>query len=409
MWFTLSWVALAHAGFIAPIISAISSLTIGGLAVGQFLLGAAFNLGLGLLERALGKNKAQTAKDPGLQADIQVGGDNPLSFVMGAFATAGQLEYVNTWGQADKTPNAYLTHVISLSDLRLHALTGLWVNDQKVTLPTMTGSAPTAQGWPVADFAQDGADYLWIKFYDGSQAAADGFLTSTFGGDPDRPWQADQIGRGVAYVIITARRNDKLFSGMPSYLFETDGVLLYDIRKDSSAGGSGAHRWNNPTTWEVSNNPAVHVYNIIRGIRYGDEWVYGGQTIDAYQLPAANWMAAANACDEAINLAGGGTEPRYRSGCQITVDQPPADVIESILRGCSGRVAEVGGAFKMHVGAPGAAVYSFTDEQIIVTEARSFDPFPGLEQTFNGAQASYPEPAEKWAAKDAPAYLRADL
>lgn len=407
LWFTLTGVALAHAGFIAPIIGAISSF-IGGLGVvGQFLIGVALKVGLGLLQKALQKKPEQ--KEPGLQIDMSVGGDNPLSFIMGAFATAGQLEYRNTWGEADKTPNAFFTQVVSLSDLPLQALTGLWVDDQKVTLPTMTGSAPTPQGWPVAEFAQDGKDYLWIKFYDGSQTAADSFLTSTFGGDADRPWQSDQIGRGVAYAIVTARRNDKLFAGVPSYLFETNGIRLYDIRKDSSAGGSGAHRWNNPATWEVSNNPAVHIYNIIRGVRYGSEWVYGGQTIDAYQLPAANWMVAANACDEAISLASGGTEPRYRSGCQITTDQPPADVIESILRGCSGRVAEVGGAFKITVGAPGAAVYSFTDEQIIVTEAQSFDPFPGLEQTYNGAQASYPEPVEKWASKDAPAYLRSDL
>lgn len=405
LWFTLSWIALAHAGPVVGIFLAIGQAIAGLGVLGQFIVGIALKVGLSLLQKALQKKP----KEPALQADISVGGDNPLSIVMGAFATAGQLEYVNFWGNVDKTPNAYITHVVSLSDLPLHALTGLWVNDQKVTLPTMTGTAPTAQGWPVAEFAQDGKDYLWIKFVDGSQTAADGFLTSTFGGDTDRPWQSDQIGRGVAYAIVTARRNDKLFSGIPSYLFETDGILLYDVRKDSTAGGSGSHRWNTPSTWEVSSNPVIHIYNVIRGVRYGSEWVYGGQTMEAYQLPAANWMAAANACDEVISLVGGGSEPRYRAGCQITVDQPPADAIESILKGCSGRVAEVGGAFKITVGAPGAAVYSFTDEQIIVTEAQSFDPFPGLEQTFNGAQASYPEPAEKWASKDAPAYLRSDL
>ncbi|TXR46351.1 hypothetical protein [Phyllobacterium endophyticum] len=62
----------------------------------------------------------------------------------------------------------------------------------------------------------------------------------------------------------------------------------YDIRRDSTNGGSGAHRWDNPATWEPSDNPVVLIYNIIRGIYYGTEWVYGGQNLPAYRLPASN-------------------------------------------------------------------------------------------------------------------------
>lgn len=403
LWFTLSWVALAHADPITALIGAVSSLL--GTTVGQLVVGIAITVFRGLLAQALQKKP----QEPGVQVRLSSGGDTPQSFIMGSCATAGHLVYGGTWGKAGKTPNAYLTKVIALSDLPLHALTGMWVGDQKVTLPTMTGSPPTDQGWPVAEYNQDGTDYLWIKFYDGTQTAADSFLTTTFGSDPDRPWESDMIGRGIAYVIVTARRNDELFAGVPNFLFETDGINLYDPRKDDTVGGDGDHRWDDPTTWEPSDNPIVHIYNIIRGIRYDGEWVYGGQTISGYQLPVANWIAAANACDEEIENADESTEPRYRSGCEISVDQEPADVIEVIKRGCSGHCNEVGGAFKFLVGAPGAAVYSFTDEQIIVTEGQSFDPFPGLESTHNGAQASYPEPAEKWAAKDAPAYLRSDL
>ncbi|TPN44467.1 phage tail protein [Mesorhizobium sp. B1-1-4] len=407
VWFVLAGLSAAHADPVS-IVLGIGSWIAGAGAFVQTLLGVAFKAGLSLIEKALTpKSKAQ---EPGVQADIQVGGDNPLSFIMGSFADAGQLEYINTWGNAGETPNAYLTQVISLADIPLHALTGLWVNDQKVTLPTMTGTAPYPQGWPVAEFEKpSGNNHLWIRFYDGTQTAADQFLIDTFGADPDRPWTSDMIGRGVPYVVVTAQTDTALFSGVPAYLSETDGCRWYDIRKDTTAGGSGTHRWSDQSTWEPSDNPIVHAYNVIRGITYNGTWVYGGQTTQAYQLPAANWMAAINACDIAIPLAAGGTEKQYRSGCRISTDQEPADVLESILKGCSGRLVEAGGIYKVTVGAPGAAVYSFTDENIVVTEGQSFDPFPGLEQTYNGAQASYPEPAEKWASKDAPAYLRTDL
>lgn len=402
-WLLLAGASEAHAGPIAGVFAAIGAAISSLGIVGQLILGVALKIGATLLQKAL----APKPKEPGIQAEATVGGDNPLTIIMGAFGTAGQLEYANTWGTASKTPNAFCTCVFSIGDLPM-ALTGLWVDDKKVTLPTMTGSPPTSMGWPVTNFRVSGVDYLWVKFYDGTQTAADSFLVSQFGG-ADPVWQSDHIGRGIPYVIVTARLNQKLFSGVPRYFFETSGIKLYDISKDTTAGGSGSHRWNTPSTWEVSNNPVVHAYNIIRGVYYGTEWVYGGQTTQGYQLPASNWIAGINAANQDIDLKAGGVQQRYRSGCQISVDQEPLDVIESILKGCSGRMAEIGGVYKVLIGTPGAAVYSFTDASIIITEAQSFEPFPGLETTYNGAQASYPEPAEQWGAKDAPAYLRIDL
>jgi hypothetical protein len=405
-WFFLAGTAAAHADPVSAIVTAVAGFLASGTALANFVVGLVLSVGTSLLQKAL----APKPKPAGVKSEIQVGGDNPLSFILGHYASPGQLEYVNTWGRAGKTKNAYLTMVVSISDLPVGALTGLWVDDKKVTLPAMTGIAPYDQGWPVAEFkTKNDNNHFWIRFYDGTQTEADSFLLSTFGGDPDRPYTSDMIFRGVAYAIVTAQFDTKMFSGIPRLLFETDGIKLYDVREDSSAGGSGLQRWDDPSTWAVSDNPIVHAYNICRGIYYGGEWVWGGQSTEAFQLPAANWMAAMNACDLDIALAAGGTEKQFRAGREIGVDEQPLDVIEEYMAGCSGRFAEVGGIYKVLVGAPGAAVYSFTDDQIVVSKGQSFDPFPGLESTYNGAQASYPEPSEKWGMKDAPAYFRTDL
>lgn len=404
VWFMLSWMTLAHAGPVLGLFAGIGSLFGGGL-IGQILqwgILAAVKIGIGLLNRS-----KKTSQQSGISGQVQVGGDNPVSFIMGSFGTAGQLEYVNTWGNVDKTPNAYLVSVISISDLPL-ALTGLWVDDKKVTLPDMSGPMPDEKGWPVAEYIVEGTPYLWVRYRDGTQTTADDYLLSKFGSDPDRPWQSDMIFRGVPVLIMTARAKEDVFNGLPKFIAESSGIKLYDPRKDSSVGGSGPHRWINPATWEPSNNNAVQAYNILRGIHYEGEWLWGGQC-EAWQLPLANWMSVMNACDLGIPLSAGGTEPQFRAGGEIKLDQEPADVIDDLLKGCHGRPAEIGGIYKLSVGAPGAAVYSFTDEGIVVSEPQNFDPFPGLENTYNGAQASYPEPAEKWAAKDAPAYLRDDL
>lgn len=404
VWFMLSWVTLAHAGPVVALFSAIGSLFGGGL-LGQLVqwgVGVALRVGIGLLTRS-----KKTNQQAGISGQVQFGGDNPLSFLMGQFATPGQLEYANTWGEVDKTPNAFYVSVVSAGDLP-QALNGLWVDDKKVTLPDMSGAMPDEKGWPIAEYIVDGTPYLWIRYHDGSQTSADEYLLSKFGSDPERPWQSDMIYRGVPILVMTARAKDDVFNGYPQYIAESPGIKLYDPRKDSSVGGSGPHRWLNPATWEPSNNNIVQVYNVLRGIHFEGQWLWGGQC-EVWQLPLANWMSAMNACDVGIPLSAGGTEPQYRAGGEVKVDQEPAEVIEDNLKGCHGRIAEIGGVYKVSVGAPSAAVYSFTDEMIVVSESQNFDPFPGLEGTYNGAQASYPEPGEKWGAKDAPAYLRDDL
>ncbi|WP_216074246.1 hypothetical protein, partial [Acinetobacter baumannii] len=73
---------------------------------------------------------------------------------------------------------------------------------------------------------------------------------------------------------------------------------LYDPSKDSAAGGSGAQRWSDPSTWggDGDNLPAVQAYNVLRGVTYGGQWVYGLQRINSAQLPSAAWINAIAAC-----------------------------------------------------------------------------------------------------------------
>jgi hypothetical protein len=84
------------------------------------------------------------------------------------------------------------------------------------------------------------------------------------------------------------------------------GKLCYDPRKDSTvAGGSGAHRWEDPSTWEWSENPVVCRYNWVRGI-YAEDDVTDptalliGRGLTAEEAPPENIIAAANLCDEAL-------------------------------------------------------------------------------------------------------------
>lgn len=374
---------------------------IGGLgAVGSFLLKTAVGIGLNLLAQAIsGKPKSAANSAFGINGTLQSGGDVPRSFILGTYATAGSLVWVNTWGQDGETPNAYLTQVIAIEDLPRHVLEGVLVNGEQVTF----GSTPhSSYGYPVAQYNNGGADHLWMKWYDGTQTTADSFLVST-ASNSNRQWESTRVGRGVAYVIVTAKVAQNMFAGIPAVKFVVKGLPLYDPSKDSTvAGGSGSHRWNDPDTWggDGDHNPAVQIYNLLRGIQYDGQWFYGLQGVTGARLPTAAWIKQINKCR---------ADNTYRAGGEITVDAPLSAAIEALLTACQGRLSEVGGVYNIFVGEPDEPVASFTDGDIISTDGQSFTPFFGLADTINGIAATYPSPADGWSEKGAPPLYRTDL
>lgn len=397
-WFVLGGEP-AHAGPLVAAISAISSFVSGLGLVGKLIIGLAINIGASLLQKALAKDESSTTS--GVDLEVKMGDDVPVAFTVGTYVTGGRRKYIGTWGSDGDTPNAYLVDVVEIGNIPCSGLNGFWAGEDKVTILWDEPHAD-GRGYPVEEYRKSGKDYLWIKFYDGTNTEADTYLLNKFGSHSERPWLSTMIGRGCPYAIMTCRYNTDLYSGLPEWAFEPGPPAFYDLRLDSTNGGFGSHRWGDASTWEITSNPIVIAYNIIRGIYYGTEWMFGGQNLAAFRLPSSNWIAAANECDASVALADGSTEPAYRCGYEITVDMEPLEVLEQLEQAASARFAEVGGVFKVLVGAPGGAVYSFTDDDIIVTEGQSLDPFPTIDETYNALNATYPEPDEKWQKKDAP-------
>jgi hypothetical protein len=85
------------------------------------------------------------------------------------------------------------------------------------------------------------------------------------------------------------------------------GKYCYDPRKDDTVtGGSGDHRWDDPDTWEFSDNPVVCRYNWVRGIYAEDDVsdqtkLLVGRGLSAEEAPPENVIAPANVCDEGNN------------------------------------------------------------------------------------------------------------
>lgn len=400
LWFMLCMAGIASAEPVSMLIAGVAGVLKAG-GIGAMLIKAAFGIalqvGASLLQKAMTKSRPQA--QPGITGELRVGGDNSISFVVGDYATAGSLEYTGEWGSAGGTPNAYHVQVVTLSDLPQGGIgSSVWINGQKCTIDF--GAVPVEQGYPVLEFRRSGKDHVWVKVLGGSQTAADPYLLGVFGSRADRPWLSDMIGRGLTVAILTALVNRELLTQLPAARFEPNALPLYDPRKDSTVGGSGTHRWGVPSTYEPTRNNAVIIYNILRGIWHEGDLLYG-PAIPATRLPLANWFAAMNECDLPIDGVA-----QFRCGYEIKIGQhQPLDVIQELLKGCNGKIAEVGGIYKIHVGAPALPTAFIADDEFVVTDEQEFEPFPGLESTFNGAAATYPEPEAAWEMKDAPQRL----
>ena len=394
----LALTAPAHAG---PIFAGVAAFM--ATPIGQLVVGIGLSFVSSAIKSLFGSKQAQ--KVTGTQLTVRLGGDGPFSFPLGPAATAGTKFYVGSWGNSGGAPNAYYVEAFAVSDLAVAGFKGWWVNDQKAVF----GAYDATLGYPVLDFRRGGKDHVWIKYYTGSQTAPDGYLRAKFGSNSAYPYDADMVGRGVAYFIVTTLRpgpdDQDLLSGPVRVLAELDSIPLYDPRKDSSVGGSGSHRWGQVNTYQPSANLMVQAYNVARGISYDGEWVFGGQNWPAFRLPLSSWMAAMNACDLAIGLKGGGTEPQFHGGGMVDVSETdPASLLNELLKSASAKIAEAGGVYKVRVGAPGIPVMAFSDADIVVTREHGWTPFRGNGETFNTVNWTYSEPQERWANKPGPQY-----
>jgi hypothetical protein len=355
----------------------------------------AFGVALSLVAQLFSKTPTGI-KPQGIQTEQTTSGDvTPQKFIVGRYACEGHA-VAPAYSRGDD--NSILTYIIEVSNIPVTGLTGRLIVDGQYTDLSVGADDATRLDFETLGFDEAGNPYGWLWFFDGNQTTAHSVTVENYSNHPDRPWTNDHILAGTAYSILEFRLNKEIYSGLPSVRFELDGIDLYDPRKDTTVGGSGAHRWDTPSTWEFSQNPQVISYNILRGITLPTGDIYGGK-VDAADLPLDNWFAAMNECDLLI-----GTRPQYQVGFEINVGtMEPFEVIEEMNRSSFAQMSEFGGVFRVRVGAPSSPVISVTDDDFVITEPSRFVPFPGLSETFNAITGTYVEPVDVWEARSSDA------
>lgn len=360
---------------------AMGTLSIGGGILGSLAVRLVTSVALSALSRALQPRPPVT----GIRTEQTLAGAvQPETFILGKYATGGVfMAPPMTHGRAGRTPNAYLNYVVELAGIPGHTLAGLIIDGEDVDI---------LPDDPHEDYGQRlGGRFLgraWVRYHDGTQAAADAMMLAKYPAPYIRPWSSTMVATGICYAVLTFLIDREVYQSLPQVRFVLQGLPLIDPRTGTAA---------------QTDNPAVMLYNIYRGITLPSGDVWGGG-VPAEDLPQAAWAAAANACDATVTV-GAGTQPRYRAGYEVTVQDEPFAVIDELAKACGGVLVETGGVWVPRVGGPGLPVLFISDGDIIAGESEDYDPFP--EQIYNAISATYPEPASQWAVVETPPRLNA--
>lgn len=304
----------------------------------------------------------QQAKDPGTQVTVR-SADQPHQIVFGQRRVAGNITFVHT------TANNYYLHLVVVwAGHEVEELGALYFNDEEVPL---SGGAATGKY----------QDLVWCSDHLGSpDQEADAALISAC---PDK-WTVEHRGRGVAYsYILLAYDRDKYPQGLPNIWRVVKGKKVYDPRDDTTA-------------W--SDNAALCTAAWLADPKYGRGQSYADMDLDALST-------AANACDETIELAGGGAEKRYACDAVLSSDVAFVDNFEKLLAAMHGTAALIGGKWVIDAAA-------WEEPALVLGEGDFLAPFTVLTGTgnasaFNAIKGKFRNPDKLWQPDDFPAIVSA--
>ncbi|MCC5777843.1 hypothetical protein H7H48_02175 [Nitratireductor sp. B36] len=364
----------AAIGAIVSAVGAVASF-IGGLGfLGKLVIG----IGLNLAASALLKQKQKAPEPTGVKIHTEYGADVPRQVACGLVGIAGHEIHVNTFGN----DNGWLQDVYQLSDYPCTSLERVAINGEWVTL-----DAPQANGYRKVTSGEY-ANLAWIKFHDGNQTTADPDLVDN--ANPTDRWGESCVGVGCSYVIVKAKYDREKTVGMPDVFFEFKGAKLYDWRKDSTVGGTGPHRWNDPSTHEWTDNPIVIDYNYRRGLSVNGD-LFCGMEMPASDLPLDKFTAAANVCDEIVE-----GEKRYRCSILLDCTATHGNNIESIMKACGGVVIDAPDGSWPMIGAAQPVVATITDDDIVVGEPVRWQAKRSMAELVNSISGTHPDPSQLW-------------
>lgn len=314
--------------------------------VATAIVSTVLSIGLGLISGVLfgrGGAKSQATErsvKSATPARVYGYGERLLYGAQMLFETASNGSTVDVWAFADG---------------RADGLVALYINDELAT-----HSGGFVQGFADKSYGSNKVRFGFNLGLDTETAFAP--VVSALPGI----WTNNHRGDGIvsAYLIKAPESEKKFLERYPQGDNVNIGLALrlqrcFDPR-------NGAHDPADDSTWSYTTNAALHLLHYFM-VRRGYDYAAKIEPVEAY------WIEAANICDEAMSLAAGGTEPRYR-GCVVYDSTAlPGDVISELLACFDGWTSlDENGCVIVYAGKLYEPTVSIGPEQIVAFAHQSF-------------------------------------
>lgn len=244
------------------------------------------------------------------------------------------------------------------------------------------GSNATTSGGNARTTYSDYKDKIRICFLDGTHTAT--FPTLLAAGTT---WGASDLCLGRTLMYLQMGYDDQVFpSSIPNVSVVMDGKNDILDPRTSTRG--------------FTRNAALCIadYLSLPPAQGGFGLVIGTD------IPTAQLIAAANICDEAVSLAGGGTISRYTCDTAVGLNQSRGTILHDMLSSCAGRISYQGGQYSIFPGAWVSPTLQLSDGDL--SGPISLKSRLPIRDTCNAVKGTYVSPENAYQQADVPAYMQ---
>ncbi|MDH2134937.1 hypothetical protein N5J77_27780 [Sphingobium yanoikuyae] len=318
----------------------------------------------------------------------------PRKIIFGRTAAGNDIRFFEEHDLPSTKKDGY-SQIVALASHRIHALRSWYVEEQLTWAGSITGKYRAG----VRSF----------------RAVLEGTSTNGSAIGSGQYWTSTATFTGCAYAAITFKLDGDVWeSGLPSKTtFVVDGCPLYDPRRDSSNGGTGAHRIANQATWsfydgsvEIGRNPALALATYLTGYRINGKLVWG-MGVPPDRIDWDNFRDYANLCEERVALQDGTTVQRYTAdGSFSTADSHETIILALTAAMGSCKLTDVGGRYTIIGGFDDTLgpTVDFTADHLVAAPGSpapySWIPVPPARETYNIARGRFSDPNNQYQLSD---------
>ena len=282
--------------------------------------------------------------------------NNPIPVVYGK----RQLGIIRTFVESSGTDNQYLYVAGVLCEgggAGITAIDEVYVDDKLVTFDgALTNGTIRGVDSTDTNFYKGGESLISIQGFFGLDNQSTSSLL-----DETTNWTENHKLSGLAYVALRFKWNQDAFSGLPEVRITVRGKKIYDPRLDTTKGGSGSHREDDPTTWAYSANSSLVLLDYLRNSRYGK-----GLPNDAFETNYDSFKTSATTCDTQVTpYSGASTINLFETNAVLDTEKKVLENVRELLVPMRAIFNYTQGKYKVIVEGTGSTQLLLTKDNVV--------------------------------------------